>query len=75
MIQSPSPSVKIQIMDFFKSLMTSPGNVLPYYLLSRQWFEFSLKALMEGDGIESRLSSQFFSTLIGLLQNGIIGTG
>ena len=47
----------------FKSLLTMPSNVLP--LLLKQTFLPIIQIFTEseGDGIESRLSSQIFSTL------------
>jgi hypothetical protein len=60
LIPSPSPSVKIQIMDRkvclrykAKHNWASPSNVLPYYTssrLSRQLFEFSLKVKASNPG-------------------------
>ena len=82
-IQSPSPSVKIQIMGekvclrckgktllgvvyklfVFKSLLTTPSNVLP--LLLNQTFPpiIWIFTESEGDGIETRLPFKIFSTL------------
>ena len=46
----------------FKSLLTTPNNVLPLHL--KQTFPPKIWIFTEGDGIESRLSFKIFSTLI-----------
>ena len=76
LIESPSPSVEIQIIDgkvcfrckgkillgdvnkllITKSLLTSPSNVLPYYLPQINFPAINLN-FFEGDGIKSRMSS------------------
>ena len=72
LIPSPSPSVKIQIMDGkvclrckgkTKSLLTSPSNVLPLHL--KQTFPpiISIFTEGEGDGIKTRLPFKKISTL------------
>ena len=83
MIPSPSPSVKIQIMDgkckgktllgdvnkllVFKSLLTTPSNVLPLHL--KETFPPIIWIFHEGegDGIYSRLPFKIFSTLTEIL--------
>ena len=49
---------------FFKSMLTLPSNVLPLYL--KQTFPPIIWIFMEGegDGIESRITSQIFSNVI-----------
>ena len=68
LIQSPSPSVKIQIMIVnkllkTKSFVTSPSNVLPLHL--KQTFPPMIWIFTEGEGdkIKSRLPINFFSAL------------
>ena len=61
----PSPSAKIVIVNKLlktRSLLTTPGNFLPFHL--KQTF---LQCEGEGDGIESRLPFKIISTLISIL--------
>ena len=76
-IPSPSPSVKIQIMGgkvclrckdktllfVFKSLLTTPSNVLPLHLKQISPHIIWIFTEGEGDGIESKLLFKIFSTL------------
>ena len=55
----------------FKSLLTTPSNVLPLYL--KQTFLPIIRIFTEGDGMESRLSSYFFFTLLATYPSDIHG--
>ena len=46
----------------FKSLLTTPSNVLPLHF--KQTFPPIIQIFTEGDGIESRLPFKIFSTLL-----------
>ena len=54
----------MQNITVFKSMLTSPSNVLPYYV--KQTFPLMILIFTEGegDGIESRLPFKIFSILI-----------